>query len=110
MTDLRSSCELRILLVEDCVEDELLISRQLRKGDLAFQLARVDRRTDLEVALSGSEWDLVISDHSLPGFSGLEALELVRKHSTHLPFIRVSGMIGEVTAVEAIRAEPMIIC
>lgn len=104
MTDVRATCELRILLVEDCVEDELLISRQLRKGDLAFQLARVDRRTDLEVALCGSEWDLVISDHSLPGFSGLEALELVRKHSTHLPFILVSGMIGEATAVEAIRA------
>jgi len=95
---------LRVLIVEDLEDDALLIARELRRGgyDLAFQ--RVDTAAAFSATLSRQTWDVVIADYTLPRFSGLVALELLQESGFDLPFIVVSGTIGEDVAVAAMRA------
>jgi signal transduction histidine kinase len=95
---------LRVLLVEDSKDDAELLRMELRRHGFEPVDARVDTRDALERALAGAEWDIVLSDHDLPGFSGTEALALARRHTPDVPFIFVSGTIGEEHAVEAMRA------
>jgi signal transduction histidine kinase len=95
---------LRLLLIEDSEADAELLIRQLRRQGFAPSYVRVDTRADLEAALASGEWDLVLSDYNLPGFAGTEALAIVRARATDVPFILVSGSIGEDHAVEAMRA------
>jgi DNA-binding NtrC family response regulator len=96
---------LRVLLVEDSEDDALLLLRELRRGGYDVVLERVDTAGAMEAALDAREWDLVISDHSMPAFSSSAALELLRaKGFADLPFIIVSGQIGEQVAVEAMKA------
>lgn len=95
---------LRVLIVEDSEDDALLLSRELRRGGYAVSHRRVDTAAGMEAALE-EEWDLVISDHSMPSFSSLAALELLHDRGyIDLPFIIVSGRIGEDTAVAAMKA------
>ncbi|MFZ5775563.1 MAG: response regulator [Thermodesulfobacteriota bacterium] len=94
---------LRVLLVEDSEDDAALILRALRKGGYDLVSARVESAAALREALDSQGWDLVLSDYSMPGFSGMEALEIVRQHGVDLPFILVSGAVGEVTATEVMR-------
>jgi two-component system cell cycle sensor histidine kinase/response regulator CckA len=94
---------LRLLLVEDSETDAELVVRELRRGGFEVQSERVESRDALIAAL-GQTWDLVISDYSLPTFDGLRALEVIREHEPDLPFIIVSGTIGEETAVKAMKA------
>ena len=97
--------DLRVLLVEDSEDDALLLLRRLRKGGYDPTWERVDTPQDMEAALDGASWDLVISDHSMPAFSSSAALELLRsKGYADLPFIIVSGQIGEDAAVAAMKA------
>src|SRR5918997_6453654 len=97
--------DLRVLLVEDSEDDALLLLRSLRKGGYDPAWERVDTPQDMEAALDGSGWDLVISDHSMPAFSSSAALELLRRKGfVDLPFIIVSGYIGENAAVEVMKA------
>ena len=97
--------DLRVLLVEDSEDDALLILRRLRKGGYDPSWERVDTPQDMEAALDGAGWDLVISDHSMPAFSSSAALELLRRKGyMDLPFIIVSGQIGEAAAVAAMKA------
>src|SRR5918998_843910 len=97
--------DLRVLLVEDSEDDALLLLRRLRKGGYDPTWERVDTPQDMEAALDGASWDLVISDHSMPAFSSSAALELLRsKGFVDLPFIIVSGQIGEDAAVAAMKA------
>src|SRR5215210_848343 len=96
---------LRVLLVEDSENDALLLLRQLRRGGYEPLSMRVDTAGEMEAALEGQIWDLVISDHSMPAFSSLGALDLLRgKGFVDLPFIIVSGRIGEDAAVSAMKA------
>ncbi|HKH09983.1 MAG TPA: PAS domain S-box protein [Rubrobacter sp.] len=96
---------LRVLLVEDSENDALLLLRQLRRGGYEPLSMRVDTAGEMEAALEGQTWDLVISDHSMPAFSSLGALDLLRgKGFVDLPFIIVSGRIGEDAAVSAMKA------
>jgi PAS domain S-box-containing protein len=96
---------LRVLLVEDYEDDALLLLRELRRGGYDPVYERVDTAGAMESALDEREWDLVIADHSMPAFSSFAALELLRdKGFTDLPFIIVSGQIGEHVAVEAMKA------
>ena len=96
---------LRVLLVEDYEDDALLLLRELRKGGYEPDYERVDTARAMEVALEEREWDLVIADHSMPAFSSSAALELLRsKGFADLPFIIVSGRIGEDAAVAAMKA------
>jgi PAS domain S-box-containing protein len=95
---------LRALLVEDSENDGLLIARELRKGgyDLFFQ--RVDTLPAMAAALKQHSWDVVISDHSMPNFSAPAALALLKERRLDIPFIIVSGCIGEEVAVAAMKA------
>jgi two-component system, NarL family, sensor histidine kinase UhpB len=99
------SVKLKVLFVEDSEDDALLLLRTLRKGGYDPTWERVDTPQDMEAALDGARWDLVISDHSMPAFSSSAALGLLRRKGfVDLPFIIVSGQIGEVAAVAAMKA------
>src|SRR5215211_2005734 len=96
---------LKVLFVEDSEDDTMLLLRRLRKGGYDPIWERVDTPADMEAALDGASWDLVISDHSMPAFSSSAALGLLRRKGfVDLPFIIVSGQIGEDAAVAAMKA------
>lgn len=95
---------LRLLLVEDSEDDALLVLRELRRGGYDVEHQRVETAEAMTRALAKQTWDIVISDYSLPHFSGTEALDLFKKSGLDLPFIFVSGKIGEDTAVSAVKA------
>ncbi len=95
---------LRVLLVEDNEDDALLIERQLRRGDFDTITLRIEDEPGLRDALTRYDWDIVITDHNLPGFDAHRALALVRKNHPDLPVIIVSGSIGEEIAVEAMKS------
>ncbi len=95
---------LNILLLEDCADDAQLILRQLRRGGHDIRESLVDNAADLQAALDRQTWDVVIADYALPGFNGLAALQLVRARFPDLPFLIVSGAIGEEAAVAAVKA------
>jgi CheY-like chemotaxis protein len=94
---------LRVLIVEDS-EDDVLLLRELRRGGFDPVYERVDTPTAMHAALDRQDWDLGISDAALPHFSGLAALALLQERGLDLPFILVSGAIGEERAVAAMRA------
>ena len=94
---------LRLLLIEDSEDDAMLLLRELRSlGEVDCH--RVDSPTALREAIESDQWDIAISDYILPGFNGLAALAMVREKHPDIPFIIVSGTIGEVIAVEAMKA------
>ncbi|WDZ94325.1 response regulator [Herbaspirillum sp. WKF16] len=98
------SIPLRVLFVEDMEEDAVLMVRELKRGGFEPTWQRVDDEPALLAALCEQRWDIVISDYSMPTFSGVEALKLVKKDNDQTPFIIVSGVIGEQTAVEVMKA------
>jgi signal transduction histidine kinase len=93
-----------ILIVEDSEDDAELVARELRRRGFQPDLTRVESGPALRSALMARDWDVVISDHKMPGFSGDEALGLVKRFDPDLPFIVVSGTRGEEHAVDAMRA------
>ncbi len=95
---------LRLLVIEDQEDHALLLERELCKemGNLAFE--RVETAQELESALAGAPWDAVICDFNLPGFNGINALRMVQARVGDIPFILVSGVIGEELAVESMKA------
>lgn len=93
---------LRVLHLEDSDLDHELVLAHLLRGGLDLRMVRVDTRAEFEAAL-GQRWDAIVSDYNLPGFSGLEALRLLRERDRSTPFLLVSGEIGEETAVAAMR-------
>ncbi|HEX4855338.1 MAG TPA: ATP-binding protein [Limnobacter sp.] len=95
---------LKVLVVEDNDSDFELMCYRLKQGGLKYTATRVDRIEDLRRCLQHEEWQVVISDHNLPGFSSEEALRVLRDSGLDIPFIIVSGSIGEHVAVEAMRA------
>ena len=95
---------IRVLVVEDSENDALLILRQLRQGGYAPESLRVDTRATLEQALHQRTWDVVLSDYKMPGFDGAEALKVVQGTGQDIPFIIISGTIGEETAVSMMKA------
>jgi two-component system, NarL family, sensor histidine kinase UhpB len=96
---------LKVLLVEDSENDALLLLRELRRGGYEPLYERVDTAAGMEAALDERAWDLVIADHSMPAFSSSAALELLKRRGfVDVPFIIVSGRIGEDAAVAAMKA------
>jgi DNA-binding NtrC family response regulator len=96
--------QLRILLVEDSEDDATLLVRALKKGGVKPVVERVETEDAMKKALAKQSWDVIIADYVLPRFSGLDAVNVLKKTEKDLPFIIVSGKIGEETAVEAMRA------
>ena len=94
---------LRLLQVEDTEDDAALVQHALKRAGYDIFARRVDTAEGLRRELHESEWDLVIADYTMPGFSGTKALAIVREQHPDLPFIFVSGTIGEDTAVSAMR-------
>ena len=94
---------LRVLIVEDSEDDAMLVLRELKRGGFDPHMERVDNRDDLRRALRQHNWDVVITDHNLPGFSSEAALETVKETGLDVPVIIVSGSIGEDIAVAAMK-------
>ena len=97
------SKSLRILIVEDSEEDTELLLHQLRSAAYEPAFERVDTPAAMNAALEHQSWDLVVADFSMPQFNALAALELLNKKGLDLPFIIVSGTIGEELAVSAMK-------
>jgi len=95
---------LRLLIVEDNDDDAQLVLVRLRRAGYEPDYLRVETAEQMQRALQDGDWQVVVSDHALPGFSGLEALRMLRKHAPETPFILVSGTVGEEIAVEAMRS------
>ncbi len=95
---------LKVLLVEDSSADETLIVRSLRELPFALDHQRVASEDALRAALTDFAPDVILSDFSMPGFSGQHALELVMTHAPDVPFLFVSGTIGEELAIDALRS------
>lgn len=93
-----------VLIVEDSEDDTLLLVRELRRGGYDPKFERVDTAEAMNTALHSQRWDIIISDYSMPDFSAPAALELLKKSGIDLPFIIISGNIGEDIAVEAMKA------
>jgi two-component system cell cycle sensor histidine kinase/response regulator CckA len=99
-----TTAPLRVLMVEDSPSDAKIVAKHLEVAFEGLSLRRVDAATQLEAALAEPPWDVVISDYAMPGFDARAALEIVRGKDVAVPFIVVSGTIGEEKAVELIRA------
>ena len=95
--------ELQILHLEDSEFDHELTLAHLARGQVRARVRRIDSEAEFLGALDERGWDAIISDYNLPGFSGLVALDLLKASGRDVPFILVSGEIGEDTAVEAMR-------
>ncbi len=95
---------LRMLLIEDSEEDAELLLTEINNSGYDVTHTRVESAEATIDALATGQWDIVISDYTLPRFNGLAAIEIVRQHDPDLPFIITSGNIGEDIAVEAMRA------
>jgi len=93
-----------VLLIEDSESDAGLVLRTLSQGDHPLHALRVESAAELRAALVESSWDVVISDYQLPGFSAPAALTIVREAQLDVPFIVVSGTIGEDEAVMMMKA------
>lgn len=98
----------RLLHLEDSEPDHALALAYLQRSGIRVHARRIETRAEFQAALH-QHWDVVLSDYHLPGFTGIDALQVLREHAAaegqgaHVPFILVSGQIGEDTAVEAMR-------
>jgi signal transduction histidine kinase len=94
---------LKILLLEDTESDAELVDRALRRANLSFTLRRVDNDADFVRELDENSPDVVLADYRLPTFDGLSALRIVRERYPDLPFLIVSGTLGDEKAVEVLK-------
>ena len=93
---------LRVLIIEDSEDDALLIVHQLERAGYKLTNERVEtREAAMREALERQTWDIIISDYKMPRFSGIAALKLYKEKGLDIPFIIVSGTIGEEIAAEA---------
>ncbi|MBD0256862.1 MAG: PAS domain S-box protein [Cytophagales bacterium] len=95
--------EIQLLLIEDNEADAGLLLRELIKSGYAPQLERVETPDALSLCLQSRTWDIIISDYNLPQFNGMQALAWVKETGLDVPFIIVSGLIGEETATGVMR-------
>jgi signal transduction histidine kinase len=94
---------LRLLIIEDSEDDAEFVLRELRQDGFDPAWERVDTAEGMQSALARQDWDIIISDHSMPVFSAPAALALLRRTGRDIPFIIVSGSIGEEQAVQAMK-------
>ena len=99
-----SEALIRVLVVEDSEDDAQLIVRELRRGGYTVEFERVQTKADMLAALARRPWDVVLSDYTMPQFSALGALEALKDSGLDLPFLVISGTVGEDTAIAALKA------
>jgi PAS domain S-box-containing protein len=95
--------ELNILIVEDSEDDAQLMLREIKRGGYSLYSERVETKSDMQAALARQPWDIILSDYSMPQFSALAALATLKESSLDIPFIVISGTIGEEMAVTALK-------
>src|ERR1700736_6681844 len=95
--------EIKVLLVEDRIDDAELLLAEMRRRGLPIVSLRVESEPAYTHALAAFPPDLILSDYTLPGFDGTDALRIARQRRPDTPFIFVSGTIGEERAIEALR-------
>ena len=91
------------LVIEDVEDDVLLLKHELKRGGYDVTFTRVDTPETLHEAMRRNNWDIIFCDYSMPKMNGRQALNIVREIDQDIPFIFVSGSIGEDIAVEAMR-------
>src|SRR5690242_1411991 len=94
---------LRVLIVEDSITDAELLLMELKRGGYEVSYERYTTEAEVRRALKAGPWDLIVSDYSLPGFDGMRCLQLYRESGLDIPFILMSGTVGEEIAVEAMK-------
>ncbi|HWQ68930.1 MAG TPA: response regulator, partial [Patescibacteria group bacterium] len=95
---------LHVLLIEDDEADALLLLRALKKGDYEVTHTRVETEAQVRAELVRAKWDIVISDYVLPGFSGPQALQILKESDLDLPFILLAGQVSTEVAVEVVKS------
>jgi signal transduction histidine kinase len=95
---------LRILIVEDSENDALLAIHYIEKGNYAIEYEIVQTAEKMEASLKGKAWDILLCDYQMPRFNGFEALKIFKRSGIDIPFIIISGTIGEEIAVECMKA------
>ncbi|MGE5375036.1 MAG: HD domain-containing phosphohydrolase [Bacteroidota bacterium] len=95
---------LQILLIEDSDDDAQLVLREIRRLGYQAQARRIETAEELRAALTAGTWDLVLCDYSLPHLNAPQALEIIKSSGQDLPFIIISGTIGEESAISALKA------
>lgn len=95
---------IKVLIVEDSEDDAEFLLRELRHGEYDPEFIRVDSPRTMREALQAQDWDIILSDYYMPGFSALTALQIVHDLDVNIPFIVITGATGEDIAVEAMRA------
>jgi PAS domain S-box-containing protein len=94
---------LHILIIEDWVDDAELIVQEIRRGGYEVDWEQVETKSGMQAALARQKWDIILSDYSMPQFSALSALATLKDSGLDIPFIVISGTIGEETAVAALK-------
>ena len=95
--------QLKLLLVEDSDDDTALLLRHLKKNGFEIEYTRIETAEDMHTALANDNWDIVLSDHSLPAFNSTTALAILNEYDRDIPLIILSGNIQQSVAVEAMR-------
>jgi PAS domain S-box-containing protein/putative nucleotidyltransferase with HDIG domain len=95
---------LRLMIIEDSEEDTQLLLRELRRSGFEVEFERVETAGAMRAMLTEKDWDLILSDYTLPKFNAPQALEIRKASGLDIPFIIISGTIGEETAVAALKA------
>ncbi len=94
---------LRVLHLEDAIRDTELVQANLEEEGIRSELTRVEAEQDFISALKRGRFDLILADYTLPSFDGLSALKLAQEHVPDVPFLFVSGTLGEDVAIEALK-------
>ncbi len=95
---------IQLLIIEDSVDDTFFIVRELQRAGFVVEFERVESAAAMQEALEARHWDVIISDYRMPQFGGDAALALYRKSGQDIPFILVSGAMGEEIAVKMMKA------
>ena len=95
---------LRVMMVEDSDDDALLLQRALNKGGYTLTSKRVDNAVDMWKAITQEQWDVILVDYMIPGFGGIQALEIIESSGQDIPTILVSGKLSEESLVQAMKA------
>ena len=102
--DMSHETELNILSLEDSLRDFEIIRERLLDEGFKMNLIRVEKENDFVLSLQKSKWDIILADFRLPGFDAFTALRFSQEISPDVPFVCVSGSIGEETAIELIKS------